>query len=96
MIGKNPLHREAIYRQLRGLCKHVGEVGIGAIDIALWDLAGKKYSCSISNLLGGYRNSLPAYASTMHGDSHKNGLSSPEAYADFAEECLELGYQVVK
>ncbi len=96
LIGKNPLHREAIYRQLRGLCKHVGEVGIGAIDIALWDLAGKKYSCSISNLLGGYRNSLPAYASTMHGDSHKNGLSSPEAYADFAEECLELGYQGYK
>src|SRR6056300_1424355 len=34
LIGKNPLQRESIYRQLRGLCKHVGEVGIGPIDIA--------------------------------------------------------------
>lgn len=96
IIGKNPLHREAIYRQLRGLCKHIGEVGIGAIDIALWDLAGKKHGCSISDLLGGYRELLPSYASTMHGDREKNGLSSPEAYADFAEECLELGYKGFK
>ena len=96
IIGKNPLHREAIYRQLRGLCKHIGEVGIGAIDIALWDLAGKKHGCSISDLLGGYRELLPSYASTMHGDREKNGLSSPEAYADFAEECLELGYKGYK
>ena len=29
----------------------------------------------------------------MHGDRGKNGLSSPEAYADFAEECFELGYK---
>ena len=75
LIGKNPLHREAIYRMLRGLCKHVGEVGIGPIDIALWDLAGKKFNCSISELLGGHRNLLPAYASTLHGDREKNGLS---------------------
>jgi len=96
LIGKNPTHRESIYRQLRGLCKHVGEVGIGPIDIALWDLAGKKLNCSISELLGGYRKTLPAYASTMHGDREKNGLSSPEAYAYFAEECLELGYKGYK
>ena len=96
LIGKNPLHRESIYRMLRGLCKHVGEVGIGPLDIALWDLAGKKYNCSISELLGGYRNFLPAYASTLHGDREKNGLSTPEAYADFAEECLERGYKGYK
>ena len=59
IIGK--IIKEFIYRQLRGLCKHV-EVGIGPIDIALWDLAGKKYNCSISELLGGYRTLLPSYA----------------------------------
>ena len=47
IIGKNPLDRLSIYRELRGLCKHIGEVGIGAIDIALWDLAGKKYNCRL-------------------------------------------------
>ena len=77
IIGKNPLDRLSTYRDLRGLCKHIGEVGIGAIDIALWDLAGKKYNCSIMELLGGNRNKLVAYASTMGGDREKNGLSSP-------------------
>ena len=96
VIDKNPLHREAIYRQMRGLCKHIGEVGIGAIDIALWDLAGKKYNCSVSQLLGGNRKLLPSYASTMSGDREKCGLSSPEAYADFAEECLDMGYKGYK
>ena len=47
IVNNNPLHREAIYRKLRGLCKHIGEVGIGPIDIALWDLAGKKYNSPI-------------------------------------------------
>tara|TARA_B110000003_G_scaffold102236_2_gene104429 strand:- start:444 stop:1622 length:1179 start_codon:yes stop_codon:yes gene_type:complete len=96
VLGKNPLNRNGLYRQLRGLCKHIGEVGIGAIDIALWDLAGKKYNCSIMELLGGNRKSLPAYASTMGGDREKNGLSSPEAYADFADQCLDLGYTAYK
>ena len=96
IIGKNPLDRLSIYRDLRGLCKHIGEVGIGAIDIALWDLAGKKYNCSIMELLGGNRNKLLAYASTMGGDREKNGLSCPEAYADFAEECIEMGYKAYK
>ena len=39
---------------------------------------------------------LPAYASTMNGDKETNGLSSPEAYADFAEQCLELVYKGYK
>ena len=47
-------------------------------------------------LLGGNRNKLIAYASTMGGDREKNGLSSPEAYADFAEECIEMGYKAYK
>ena len=28
ILGKNPFDRESLYRQLRGLCKHIGEVGI--------------------------------------------------------------------
>ena len=32
----------------------------------------------------------------LRTETEKNGLSSPEAYADFAEECLELGYKGYK
>ena len=96
LIGKPALQRERHYRVLRGMTKHIGEVGIGALDIALWDLAGKHYNAPVAELLGGYRDRLPAYASTIHGDRHPKGLSSPEAYADFAERCYELGYRAYK
>ena len=92
LIGKNALERERIYRALRLATKHVGEVGIGVLDIALWDIAGKLHNQPIFRLLGGHRTQLPSYASTLQGDSHSEGLNTPEAYADFAEQCLELGY----
>ena len=96
LIGRPALQRERHYGNMRRMTKHIGEVGIGALDIALWDLAGKHYGASVAELLGGYRDRLPAYASTLHGDRHPKGLSSPQAYADFAERCYELGYRAFK
>ena len=96
ILDKNPFFRDNMYRQLRGLTKHIGEVGIGAIDIAIHDLICKYLNISISDFLGGNTKKIRAYASTMTGDREKNGLSSPEAYADFAEECYELGYKAFK
>ncbi len=96
LIGKPALQREKHYRTMRSLTKHIGEVGIGALDIALWDLAGKHQNVSVAQMLGGYRERLPAYASTIGGDRLAGGLSSPEAYADFAEQCLALGYRAYK
>ncbi len=96
LIAKPALERVQHYNVMRRLTKHIGEVGIGALDIALWDLAGKYYGTTVGKLLGGYRNRLPAYASTLGGDEQPDGLSSPEAYADFAEQCYELGYRAYK
>jgi L-alanine-DL-glutamate epimerase-like enolase superfamily enzyme len=92
LLNKPALERERHYQTMRRLTKHVGEAGIGSLDIALWDLAGKCCGLSIAQMLGGHRWQLPAYASTIHGDEQKGGLSQPEAYADFAESCLDLGY----
>ncbi|MCP5149745.1 MAG: mandelate racemase/muconate lactonizing protein [Ectothiorhodospiraceae bacterium] len=96
LVGKPALERERHYLAMRRATKHVGEVGIGALDIALWDLAGKHHGASVAQLLGADRWRLPAYASTLHGDGHPDGLCSPEAYADFAERCLALGYPAYK
>jgi L-alanine-DL-glutamate epimerase-like enolase superfamily enzyme len=68
---------------------------ISAIDIALWDIAGKLLNAPIYQLLGGWKKKLPAYASTYHGDEN-GGLSSPQAYADFAVQCKEMGYPAFK
>ena len=96
LIGKPALERERHYQSMRRATKHIGEVGIGALDIALWDIAGKHQNVSIATMLGGYRKRLPTYASTLGGDRSADGLSSPQAYADFAVQCLELGYPAYK
>jgi L-alanine-DL-glutamate epimerase-like enolase superfamily enzyme len=75
----------------------VARIGLAPVDIALWDLAGKYFNVPVYKLLGGYKESLPCYASTYHGDHvEKGGLSSPEAFAEFAEQCLEMGYPAFK
>ncbi|WP_336342673.1 enolase C-terminal domain-like protein [Halalkalicoccus ordinarius] len=95
LVGRNPLKRERHWSELkRGLRKY-DRMGMGPLDVALWDLAGKLYDAPIHELLGTYRERIPAYASTYHADDN-GGLDSPEAYADFAEDCLELGYSGFK
>ena len=91
LIGLNALEREHIYNQIKRYLKKAVRTGVGAIDNALWDLAGKYYDAPIHELLGGYRKRIPVYLSTTRGDK-KGGLDSPGAYADFAQQAMEQGY----
>ncbi|RCU46417.1 mandelate racemase [Haloplanus salinus] len=95
LVGKNPLAREKHWSEIKRALRKYDRMGMGPIDIALWDFAGKYYDAPIHELLGTYRTRLPAYASTYEADEN-GGLDSPEAYADFAEECLEMGYPAFK
>ena len=68
MIGQNPLHRERIWQTLAKM-ERAGYLPIfatSAIDVALWDIAGKALGTPVWELLGGYRDRLPAYASSAH------------------------------
>ena len=95
LIGKNALERERIYSDVKRALRQVARIGLAPVDIALWDLAGKYYETPIYRLLGGYKERLPCYASTYHGDTN-GGLDSPEAYADFALQCRSMGYPAFK
>jgi len=96
LLGRNPLQREDIYNDFKQAMRQQARMGVGVVDIALWDLAGKYHEAPIYELLGGSQQKLPCYASTYLGDYEPGGLSSPEAYADFAEQCLEMGYPAYK
>ena len=92
LIGHDALQRELIYARV-GHATRMNRIGLAPIDIALWDLAGKYYGAPIHQLLGGYKKTIPTYIATLHGEEAvTGGLDTPDAYADFAQECLEMGY----
>lgn len=95
LIGRDPEQREGIFDDLKREFRQYDHMGHGPLDIALWDLAGRKYGASVSQLLGGYRTRLPAYASTYHADRN-GGLDGKQAFLDFAERCYQLGYRAFK
>jgi len=95
LIGRDALQREFIYDEFKRALRQYDHMGHGFIDIALWDLFGKRVNLPISALLGGWRKRLPAYASTTHGD-RQGALSTGEHYAAFAEHCYELGFRAFK
>lgn len=88
LLGEDPLARERIWqammRRSRGLLRVVG-----AVDVALWDLAGRAAGVPIHRLMGSNRTSVPAYASSAV-------LDSPQAYADEAVRHRETGWTAYK
>lgn len=92
LIGRDPEERELIYDDLKREVRAYDHMGHGALDIALWDLAGKKYNLSVARMLGAFRKRLPTYASTYHGQAEPGGLDTPEAFADYAQQCKEAGF----
>ncbi|MBS0517835.1 MAG: mandelate racemase [Proteobacteria bacterium] len=89
LMGRDPLLREAIVADLWRKQRMAGVRAIGAVDVALWDLVGKAMGQPIHRLLGTYRESVPAYASSAV-------LGSAEAYAEQAVEYKEQGWAAYK
>ena len=64
LVGQDPLAREKIFQRMSTWAMGPILRVIGAIDVALWDLAGKAAGVPIHKLMGSYRESVPAYASS--------------------------------
>lgn len=60
LLGKNPLDRERLNQDIRNRQRAAGVRPIGAVDVALWDIAGKAYGQPIHRLLGTYREKIGA------------------------------------
>jgi L-alanine-DL-glutamate epimerase-like enolase superfamily enzyme len=91
LIGADPLRREWLWQRMWELerIESFPAYVLGLVDDALWDLAGKIAGLPVHELIGSYRDSIPAYASTVT-------FGSIEEYLDVADQCLELGYPAIK
>ena len=96
LLGRDPEQRELIYDDLKRELRAYDHMGHGVFDIALWDLCAKKYNTSVSRLLGGFRERIPTYASSYHGQVEPGGLDTPESFADYALACKQAGFNGFK
>ncbi|MCX4816810.1 racemase [Streptomyces sp. NBC_01239] len=91
LLGADPFQREWLWHRVWELDR-IHELPLptlGLIDIALWDLAGRYHGEPVWRLLGGFRDTIPAYAST-------STFSSTAEFLDVADQCLALGYRGIK
>jgi len=99
VIGENPLNIERIWDKMYGSrhdLRHPSLYAtpvISAIDMALWDIAGKAANQPIYNLLGGqYHEKLRAYAYMPSAGLNEH----PEKAGDVAAKLLEEGNSACK
>lgn len=103
LIGEDPtdvrrLHDKLynLERAYSGLAAHA----MSAIDIALWDIAGKALGAPIYRLLGGkYRDKIKVYADfggVAEGTHATHELLEPELFGEEAKKVKRMGYVALK
>lgn len=99
-MGEDPMDREKLWINLakwqRGSANNLTDRTIAVAELALWDLVGRALNTPVWKLLGGYRDKVLAYGSTMCGDEMDGGLATPEDYGRYAEWMVERGYKAIK
>ena len=93
--GEDPSRIEGIWNKVFRAMTYVGTRGItscalSGIDIALWDIAGKAANRPVYQLMGGYRDRVPCYASwRIEEQDHK-------AVAKSARQHVDAGFRAMK
>ncbi len=89
LIGKSPLHREAIWHQMVSKTLVRASQAQSIVDVALWDLAAKAADLPLWQMLGGARDRILAYASTPL-------YETAQAYVEAVERFRSEGFKAVK
>jgi L-alanine-DL-glutamate epimerase-like enolase superfamily enzyme len=96
VLGEDPLDHERLAGRAYWRLQTIGRRGLvaqaySAIDVALWDLKGKAANLPLYKLLGGARESAPAYGS----DTGWLWMS-PDEILDASQPYLEQGLMGIK
>ncbi|MEP7206051.1 MAG: mandelate racemase/muconate lactonizing enzyme family protein [Casimicrobiaceae bacterium] len=98
LLGQDPLDIEALWRRMymgsvyygrRGVAMHA----ISGIDIALWDIKGKKLGKPVCELLGTKkRERVRPYASLLMPDSEREVMASVERLVTMGFTAIKFGW----
>jgi L-alanine-DL-glutamate epimerase-like enolase superfamily enzyme len=95
LLGENPLETERLWQRMYRRTQYFGRSSVtiaamSAVDMALWDLKGKKFGEPIHRLLGGKQHDrIQAYASILFG---RDG----EETRMIGRRWMKAGYEAVK
>src|ERR1044071_6902291 len=95
LIGENALETERLWQKVLRRTQYFGRTSVtiaalSAVDMALWDLKGKRFGLPVHTLLGGKHHSrIPAYASILFG---RDGAET----RDIGGKWIDRGYRAVK
>lgn len=95
LIGEDPCEVETLWRRMYGLTRWYGRKGaamsaLGGVDMALWDLRGKREGKPVYQLLGAQRDAVPAYASGLLWKD------DPKELGEEAKRHLANGFRAMK
>ncbi|PSJ20737.1 mandelate racemase [Halomonas sp. ND22Bw] len=99
LVGADPLETEKLWLDLYHRLRDQGQRGLtmtalSGIDIALWDIKGKRYGAPVSELLGGrFREEIRAYAT---GSFRRDGVDRVQDVAEEVAGHAREGFHGVK
>lgn len=98
VLGEDPFEVECIWKKMYLKSYKYGRKGVAVnvmsgIDIALWDIIGKKVGKPLYKLLGGaFQKEIIPYASTLFPENPEN-LEDVKKKTD---QCLDQGFKAIK
>jgi D-galactarolactone cycloisomerase len=99
VVGADPLDTEVLWHRMYHMTRDYGRKGsvisgISAIDMALWDIAGKHHEVPVYRLLGGaFRTKVQPYATGFY---RIQGRGEGRRLAEEAIRHFEAGFSIMK
>lgn len=91
LLGENPCNVDRLFKKIKQFGGHSRQAGgVCAVEMALWDLAGKAYNVPAYQLVGGkFRDKIRLYCDTT-------GSDDPVVYAKRMKARVDQGFTFLK